>query len=54
MADEAEACLGCIVKDGEVREGDWVVRLTAFKDNDDFLMLYSPNGGMQPEIPYCT
>lgn len=50
MADEAEVCLGCIVQDGEVREGDWVVRLTAFKDNDDFLMLYSPNGGMQPEI----
>lgn len=52
MADEAEACLGGIVQEGKDLDDTWVVRLSAFKDNDDFLMIYCPKGGMQPEIFY--
>ena len=52
IADEAEVCLGCIVQEGQAQEDVWVVRLTEFKDNDDFLMIYFPTGGMQPDIFY--
>lgn len=47
---DIDSCIGSIVLNGKEID-EWVVKLKYF-NNDDCLMIYYPNGGMQPPVFY--
>lgn len=47
--EEMGQCIGCTLQDG--REDQWIIRLNAFED-DDIMLLYYPDGFMEPMIFY--